>query len=166
MLLPPVWGIAQGMQPFIGVNYGAGKLKRLMHGYGTFTAYATVFTTIFWSVLVFAPKFVTGLFITDSSLLDVIFNAPRIFFCMYPLYGFMFNTLILLQSTGQAKKAAIFVSCRMVIYFIPVMLIVCPFFGAIGVWAANPVADVLTSLTAAIALAGFLKKLKLDPEYA
>jgi putative MATE family efflux protein len=166
LLLPPVWGIAQGMQPFIGVNYGAGKLKRLMQGYGIFTVYATVFTAIFWSILIFAPKFVTSLFITDFSLLEEIYNAPRIFFCMYPLYGFMFNTLILLQSTGQAKKAAIFVSCRMVLYFIPVMLIICPFFGAIGVWMANPVADVLTSLTAAIALAGLLKALKHDPEYA
>lgn len=166
LLLPPVWGIAQGMQPFIGVNYGAGKINRMMHGYGTFTAYATVFNTIFWSVLMFAPKFVTSLFITDSSLLEVIYNAPRIFFCMYPLYGFMFNTLILLQATGQAKKAAIFVSCRMVLYFIPVMLIICPFFGAIGVWIANPAADILTSLTSAIALAGFLKTLKHDPVYA
>ncbi|MDC7126798.1 MAG: hypothetical protein PQJ46_14600, partial [Spirochaetales bacterium] len=82
--------------------------------------------------------------------------------CMYPLYGFMFNTLILLQSTGQAKKAAIFVTCRMIIFFVPVMLIICPFHGAIGVWLANPTTDVLTSLTSAIALRSFLNKLKKD----
>lgn len=165
LLLPPVWGIAQGMQPFIGVNYGAGKTKRLLQGYRTFTAYASVFTVIFWSILMFAPKFVTGLFITDPQMLDEIYNAPRIFFCMYPVYGFMFNTLILLQSTGQAKKAAVFVSCRMVLYFLPVMIIICPFFGAVGVWLANPAADILTSLTSAIALTSFMKKLRHDQEY-
>ena len=165
LLLPPVWGVAQGMQPFIGVNYGAGKLQRLMRGYSVFTGYATIFTLIFWSMLIFAPKLVTSWFITVPSVLDEIFNAPRIFFCMYPLYGFMFNTLILLQATGAARRAAIFVSCRMVIFFIPVMLIVCPFFGAIGVWIANPVADILTTLTAAIALRSLLKKIKHDQEY-
>ncbi|HAK46950.1 MAG TPA: hypothetical protein DCO79_13675, partial [Spirochaeta sp.] len=122
-------------------------------------------TLIFWSILIFAPKFVTGLFVTDPVLLDKIFTAPRIFFCMYPLYGFMFNTLILLQATGAAKQAAVFVSCRMVIYFIPVMLIVCPVFGAVGVWMANPIADLLTSLTAAIALWHFIRKIRLDQEY-
>ncbi|HAK44499.1 MAG TPA: MATE family efflux transporter, partial [Spirochaeta sp.] len=49
LLLPPAWGIAQGMQPFVGVNYGAGKMKRMLKGYGTFTAYASIFTLIFWS---------------------------------------------------------------------------------------------------------------------
>ena len=165
LLLPPAWGIAQGMQPFVGVNYGAGKMKRMLRGYGTFTAYATVFTLIFWSLLIFAPKFVTGLFITDISMLDRIYNAPRIFFCMYPMYGFMFNTLILLQATGSAKKAAVFVSCRMVLYFIPVMLIVCPLFGAVGVWLANPTADILTTLTAGLALQRFVSRLKRDQEY-
>ncbi len=165
LLLPPVWGIAQGMQPFIGVNYGAGKTIRLLKGYATFTAYATFFTLFFWSMLIFAPRLVTSWFITEPLILKEIYNAPRIFFCMYPLYGFMFNTLILLQATGAAKRAAVFVTCRMVIYFIPVMLVICPLFGAIGVWTANPVADILTTLTAAIALNGQLKKLKLDQVY-
>ena len=165
LLLPPVWGIASGMQPFVGVNFGAGKLKRVMRGYGIFTAYATVFTLIFWSMLIFAPKTVTSWFITDISILDLIYHAPRIFFCLYPLYGFMFNTLILLQATGAAKKAAIFVSCRMLLFFVPPMLVICPFFGAVGVWLANPISDGLTSLTSALALAGILKKLRHDPEY-
>lgn len=165
LLLPPVWGIAQGMQPFIGINYGAGKLKRVLKGYGIFTAYATIFTFIFWSMLIFAPRIVTGWFITDKTMVDEIFNAPRIFFCLYPLYGFMFNTLILLQATGSSKRAAVFVTCRMLLFFIPPMLIISPLFGAIGVWLANPVSDALTSLTSAIAIIGFLKKIRLDPEY-
>ncbi len=165
LLLPPVWGIAQGMQPFVGVNFGAGKLKRVIKGYGTFTVYATVFTLIFWSILMIAPKLVTSWFIVDDSILNEIFNSPKIFFCLYPLYGFMFNTLILLQATGEARKAAIFVSCRMLLFFVPPMLAICPFFGAIGVWLANPISDLLTSLTAGIAIIGVLAKLKHDPEY-
>ncbi|MDC7126022.1 MAG: MATE family efflux transporter, partial [Spirochaetales bacterium] len=58
LLLPPIWGIAQGMQPFVGINYGAGKIKRMMKGYGTFTGYATIFTLIFWSMIIFTPRFV------------------------------------------------------------------------------------------------------------
>ena len=159
LLLPPVWGIASGMQPFVGVNYGAGKRDRVLKGYWLFTVYATVFTLIFWSALVFAPKTVTGWFITDKSMLDLIFHAPRIFFFLYPLYGFMFNTLVLLQATGEAGKAAVFVTCRMLLFFVPPMLIICPYFGAIGVWLANPIADGLTSLGSAVALAGFLRRL-------
>lgn len=165
LLLPPAWGIAQGMQPFVGVNFGAGKMKRLIKGYGVFTAYGTIFCLIFWSILMFAPRMVTSWFIVDDSILDLIFNAPRIFFCLYPLYGFMFNTLILLQATGSSRKAAIFVTCRMVLFFIPPMLLICPFFGPIGVWLANPISDGLTCLTAGIAIASFLKTLKRDPEY-
>ncbi|MDC7227827.1 MAG: MATE family efflux transporter [Spirochaetales bacterium] len=165
LLLPPAWGIAQGMQPFVGVNYGAGRIKRMFSGYRLFTFYASIFTLIFWSVLMFAPRFVTGLFVTDPIILEQIYHAPRIFFCMYPLYGFMFNTLVLLQATGSARQAAVFVSCRMVLFFIPVMLIVCPFYGAIGVWIANPIADILTSASAAMALVRFNSRLKPDPEY-
>lgn len=165
LLLPPAWGIAQGMQPFIGVNYGAGKLKRMISGYRTFTGYATIFTLIFWSMLMFAPKLVTSWFITVPEVLNEIYHAPRIFFCMYPLYGFMFNTLVMLQATGASRRAAVFVTCRMIIYFIPVMLIICPLYGAIGVWAANPVSDLLTSLTSGIALFAFMKKIRHDQEY-
>jgi Na+-driven multidrug efflux pump len=165
LLLPPVWGIAQGMQPFVGVNFGAGKHRRLIKGYGLFTVYATIFCLIFWSMLMFAPRIVTSWFIVDDSILDVIYHAPRIFFCLYPLYGFMFNTLILLQATGAARKAALFVSCRMVLFFVPPMLAICPSFGAIGVWLANPISDGLTSLTAGIAIYGVLRKIKHDPEY-
>ena len=165
LLLPPIWGIAQGMQPFVGVNYGAGQMKRMMKGYKLFTGYATVFTLIFWSMLVFAPKIVLSWFIVDTSIQAEIFNAPRIFFCLYPVYGFMFNTLILLQATGSAKRAAIFVSFRMLLYFIPPMLMICPFFGALGVWMANPISDALTSLTAFFAIVSFQKKLKPDPVY-
>lgn len=165
LLLPPAWGIAQGMQPFTGVNFGAGKMKRVISGFRTFTVYATVFTMIFWSMLIFFPRLVTSWFITVPEILDEIFHAPRIFFSMYPLYGFMFNTLILLQATGAARKAAIFVSCRMIIFFIPVMLIICPVYGAVGVWLANPVADILTSVTSLAALLTFLKKIRHAPEY-
>jgi Na+-driven multidrug efflux pump len=77
----------------------------------------------------------------------------------------MFNTLILLQATGKSKMASIFVTCRMLIFFIPPMLLICPFFGAIGVWLANPISDILTSLTAVVAIARFMKSLRLDPEY-
>jgi len=165
LLLPPVWGIAQGMQPFVGVNFGAGKHKRLIKGYGTFTVYATIFTLIFWSMLMVMPRLVTSWFIVETSILNEIFRAPRIFFCLYPLYGFMFNTLILLQATGAARQAAIFVTCRMLLFFVPPMLAICPFFGAIGVWLANPISDGLTCLAAGIAIYKVFKKLRHDPEY-
>ena len=165
LLLPPVWGVAQGMQPFIGVNYGAGRIKRMFRGYRLFTVYATVFNMIFWSMLVFAPRLVVSWFVVDTGIQSEIFNAPRIFFSLYPVYGFMFNTLILLQAAGEAKKAATFVSFRMLLFFIPPMVLICPFFGAVGVWLANPISDGLTALTAFISIITFQKKFRHDQEY-
>ncbi len=165
LLLPPVWGIAQGMQPFIGVNEGAGKRERLLHGFTVFTVYATVFTTALWAFLAFFPRTVTGWFITDTAVLDLIYHAPRIFFFLYPVYGFLFNTLILLQATGRAKQAAIFVTLRMLLFFVPPMLIICPYFGAIGVWLANPIADLLSSIAVLIALRYFIKSIRRDQVY-
>ena len=140
-ILVPLSGIGQGLQPVIGINYGAGRYDRVGKAYRYFTGIATWVSIGFWACFMLFPGTILGGFITDAAVVAWGKRYFRIFFSLFGFLGFNITTIILFQSMGKAVFAAVTALLKQAVVFIP-MLFLLPFlFGVQGAWMAMPVAD-------------------------
>ncbi len=144
LYIPPIWGIAQGLQPIVGINSGAGDYLRIRKALVVFTIGGTIVALLLWIPVVLFPGTVLGWFITDSAIVKAGAHVPRMFLIFLPLYSIIFNAIGYFQAAGKAAAAAILVSCRMLIFYIPLQLAFPHFFGAKGLWYCNPGSDIIS----------------------
>ena len=145
-----IWGIAQGMQPVIGVNYGAGRLAHVKMAFNSFTLLGLIVTSVSWLFFMLFPDLVLSAFITDP---DVVMNGVPFFRILHIVFfGYIyFATLLsLCMGLGKAKESGALIALRQILLFIPLVLILPRIFGVIGVWIAFPLADFLTMVFAGI----------------
>ncbi|MBI9105015.1 MAG: MATE family efflux transporter [Spirochaetales bacterium] len=144
LYIPPIWGIAQGLQPIIGINSGAGDHERVKKALIVFTIGGTVVAILLWIPVVFIPKTVLSWFITDPAVVEAGGYVPRLFLLLLPLYAILFNAIGYFQAAGKAISAAILVSCRMLIFYVPLQFLFTGLFGAAGLWYCNPGTDAVS----------------------
>jgi putative MATE family efflux protein len=137
----PIWGSFQGIQPLVGINYGAGNFARVRRGFGIFALYSSLIAAGMWTVVMAAPGGVLSLFITDPEVIRLGAPVIRLYLCNFPLYGYMLCTVALFQALGRSGPAAFLVVSRMSLFFIPVILLLPRLIGLPGVWLATPVSD-------------------------
>lgn len=142
----PVWGISQGLQPIIGMNYGAGQFSRVKKAYKYFTGIATLFTGIAWLFFMLFPKSLLGWFIKDPVLIESGFSYVREMLAAFIGFGFLIMTITLFQSIGKGGKAAFAIICRQVLFFIPLVLVLPHFLGMFGIIIATPISDILVCI--------------------
>lgn len=141
-------GVCQGMQPVVGYNYGAGKLKRLKDSFLLALKVGTAVVCFGFLLGEGAPGLLAGLFTDDPTLLAMTVPGMRIVFALYPLIGFQILVAQSHQSIGLAKEAIFMSLSRQVIFLIPLLYIFGHFWGLTGVWMALPAADGITTITA------------------
>ena len=128
----PLWGISQGLQPVAGTNYGAKEYSRVKHITRTFILGTFVFSLLFYLPVMFFPKAMLSMFITDVGIVGLGISSLRLFFSTYILLGIMIIAITLFQSLGKGGIAAILAILRQIIFFIPLALIL-PRIGGLGV---------------------------------
>jgi putative MATE family efflux protein len=146
----PMWGIGQGLQPILGANYGARQFERVKEAFVSFTKIATSICGILWVFFMLFPKFILSWFITDSALVSTGANDFRIYFCIFILYGFMVTSITLFQALGKGGKAALIVTGRQILFFIPLAIVLPLLINETGVWLAMPLGDFLCIILAII----------------
>ncbi len=142
-LYTPIYGIIQGVQPIIGFNYGAKKIKRVKQAFTQATLVITVMFTLSWIALEFFPNVVMSIFSSDAELIKSGTPVLRIMILMLPLLGIQTVGSTYFQAVGKALPAMILAMSRQLLFFIPLVLILPLFLGLSGVWAAYPIADFL-----------------------
>jgi putative MATE family efflux protein len=156
-------GFGQGFQPVCGFNYGAKKYERVNQAYRFCVMLSTVVLT-FMAVagFVFAPQIV-GIFKTgDAKVLEIGASALRWQSLSFPLLGFIVLTTMLLQTIGKAFKASVLSLARQGLFFIPVLFILAPLYGMLGIKLVQPIADVLTFILSIPFALSVLKEMKTD----
>ncbi len=139
-----LWGIAQGVQPIIGANYGAKQFDRVKQAFLSFTGISTVISGVLWLGFMLFPGFILSWFITDSALVQSGIGQFRIFLGIFILYGFMAISIVFFQANGKGAQAAALVVGRQILFFIPIVLLLPKYIGEIGAWLAMPLGDSLT----------------------
>ncbi len=138
----PIFGIAQGLQPITGFNYGAkryAKAKRVLH----LSIQATTIIGITGAVIiVLFPRILLSVFTTDQNLIEIGSRALRIFIIALPFTGFQVVGTTLFQAIGKARQALELTVGRQVV-LIALVFLLSHWFQLDGIWVAFPLADFL-----------------------
>ena len=153
LILMPIFGINQGVQPIIGYNYGARQYDRVKQALKLAIYAATAFTVTGFAVVQLFPRSIIELFdASDQQLIALGARALRIFLMMLPIIGFQVVSSSYFQAVGKPVKAMMLSLSRQVLFLIPAVLILPRFFGLTGAFCAGPTADFLASVVTGILL--------------
>lgn len=163
MILMPIFGINQGVQPIIGYNYGAMKYERVKEALKAGMMIATVVVIIgFIITQVFAAQLISLFNHEDEALINLGAQALRIFFILLPIIGSQIVGAGFFQAVGKPKQAMILSLSRQVLLLIPAMLILPKFFGLYGIMISGPLSDlgafILTGIWLHLELKGLGRK--------
>jgi len=145
----PVLGIAQGMQPILGYNYGARLHDRASRVMWLAFGWATFFCVLFFLGVFFFPHAIFWLFSPDPLLVERALRVSRIMYLGYVFVGFQVVGITIFQSLGKGFAASVLSLGRQLFFFLPVLLLLPRFWGVAGIWAVFPAVDLLTALLTA-----------------
>lgn len=155
----PLVGLTQGAQPIVSYNYGARKLDRVKKAFSLLVRTAMIYTTVVWALTMLFPRAFIALFSSDAALLEVAPGYLRIFMLGVFLLGIQYSCQQTFVALGQAKTSMVLALLRKVFLLIPLALILPLVFGFNGILAAEPVADIIASVTTAIVFLMVTRKL-------
>jgi putative MATE family efflux protein len=146
----PIFGLVQGFQPIAGYNYGARRMDRVKEAVWKAILVATILASFGFALTMLFPRFILTIFTSDTEALDIAVPALRVVMMMIPLLGLQAIGSTLFQSIGKAFPAFFLGLSRQFIFLIPLVLILPRFFGLDGVWAAFPIADLLSTIVTTV----------------
>lgn len=160
LIMMPVFGINQGVQPIIGFNYGAKKYDRVKQALKLAILGATSIVTLGFIIVQLFPEALISLFgKNEAELIAVGSHGIKIFLSMLPVIGFQVVSSNYFQAVGKPKYSIFLSLSRQVIVLIPMLLILPNIFKLNGVWMAGPVSDLIASIITAIFLLREMHKL-------
>ncbi len=140
----PLLGIAQGFQPILGFNYGAGNMRRSRQVIRLSITTATALAVAGFLITRFFPGAIFRLFSTDELLIAEGVKAMKLITFVFFLVGFQIIGSAMFQALGKARPAFILSLSRQVLLLLPLVLLLPRYFGTSGVWMAFPLADGLS----------------------
>lgn len=165
LILMPIFGINQGVQPIIGYNYGAKQFKRVKEALKLSIISATIISTLGYVLIAIFPEFIMSMFAdkTNTAILSEFLSEGtfglRVYLCMLPIVGFQIVSSNYFQSVGKAGYSIFLSLSRQVIILLPLLYILPKTIGFNGIFIAGPTSDFLSSLLTFILLTRELKKL-------
>lgn len=143
-------GLGQGIQPLLGYCVGAKKWER----YRGVLRFSMIFAFILSAVLtiicyLFLTQIVSA-FLTDAAAFDYGLAFSKILLCTSFLFGIFYVMINALQACGAATESLIVNISRQGLIYIPAMFILGALFHETGLIWAQPAADVLSLVLAAV----------------
>lgn len=160
ILLMPVIGLNQGVQPIISFNFGAKNYDRVKKAEKLAIISATALVLVGYLATRFFPTFLVSMFNQEPALLDLGSFALQRWFLLTPLIGFQIIGGNFFQAIGKSKIAMFLTLSRQVLFLMPGILIFPLFFGLEGILLAAPVADFLSTLVTALIFFNGIKNLE------
>ncbi len=145
MVETPIWSISEGSSPVISYNYGAKRPKKVIKAWITMSVLILIYILIAWSVILFAPKFLIGIFSSDKSLMIDTVPAMKLYFAAFIFMLFQYTGQTMFKSLNKKKQAIFFSILRKVVIVVPLTYIFPYAFhmGSNGVFMAEPVSNVI-----------------------
>lgn len=151
----PMQGLAQGAQPIISYNYGAGNKERVKKAFKMFITISLSYSVVMWLFVMLLPQLLVRIFTSDAQLMETASWALRIYMAGIFALGAQTACQQTFVSLGQANVSIILALLRKIILLIPLVYIL-PLFLAdkvLGVFLAEPFADVIAATVTTIVFA-------------
>lgn len=157
-------GIAQGIQPVLSSNYGAGNHKNVTVILRYAVTAVIVISACVYLCIFFGAEPITGVFNSshNKTLQDIAAAGLKIYFTASVFAGFNVVAAVYFTSTEYPRPAHIISILRGFVIIIPMAFLLSALGGITGVWAAFPTTELLVSLIGMILLFQFHKVKKKD----
>jgi putative MATE family efflux protein len=143
-----VLALGSVLGPFVGQNWGAGKVARVRAGIDMSQRFAMLLGVITFALLFTFARPIGSIFSNDPAVVDVIVLYMRIVAISYGFQGVLQLSTTVLNVLNRPYEAAGLSLMRMVGLYIPLALVGRALFGLTGVFAAAAVASVLSGALA------------------
>ncbi|MBQ9622166.1 MAG: MATE family efflux transporter, partial [Treponema sp.] len=139
-------GLAAGMQPLVGYNFGARNFKR-MKGVMKFSILSNIISGVLLTILylIFTQEIVS-VFIKNPSDIVIETGVKMLRALMFssPLLGILFVLNFSFQAMGKAKESLALAISRQGFVFVPCTIIMNKLIGLEGLILSQPIADIVS----------------------
>ncbi len=156
----PLQGVAQGAQPITSYNFGAGNKERVKKSFVVLLKVSLTYSTLLWGMIMLFPEVFAGIFTSKPELLEFAAKVLPIYCGALVLFGIQIACQMTFVSIGNAKASIIVAVVRKFVLLLPLIYAV-PALSTdktIGVYLAEPVADVIAVIFTAILFTFQFKK--------
>jgi len=156
----PMQGVAQGAQPILSYNYGAKNAARVKKAFGILLRTCLTYSVVLWAVIELVPGVFVSIFTPDPALREFAAPALRVYMGGILLFGIQIACQMAFTSLGKAVNSIVVAVVRKIVLLIPLIYILPNLVTnkVMGVYLAEPVADVLAVTFTAILFAFQFKK--------
>lgn len=156
----PLQGIAQGAQPISSYNYGAKNVDRVKKTFKYLLISSLTYSVLLWLAVMIFPRAFAGMFTADIRLLDFTENVIRIYFAGMFIFGIQIACQMTFVSLGKAISSVVVAVVRKFVLLLPLIYIMPCVIGnkTVGVYMAEPVADVIAVIFTSILFAVQFRK--------
>lgn len=162
MITIPVSGLTQGTQPIISYNFGACNMKRVKKTFLAVLGVTFSVTMVCCLATTQFPTIFARIFTTNAELIALVGKVMPVFMAGIGIFGVQLACQSAFMGMGNAKVSLFLALLRKVILLIPLAIILPKFFGVMGIYYAEPVADILSATTAGILFFFTFRKVLLD----
>lgn len=160
LIVIPVNGFTQGIQPLISYNFGAGKFDRVKKTYRLMLAVTFTTTCLACLLTTRFPGLFAAIFTNKQDLIDLVRRVMPIFMGGIWIFGLQMACQTTFLGLGQAKVSLFIALLRKVFLLIPLALILPAATGSVmGIYYAEPISDMVSASTAGVLF--LLKKKKM-----
>lgn len=159
LIVIPVNGITQGVQPIISYNYGAGNSRRVKETVFRLISACLLGTLILAGIAIFCPSIYASMFTNDAELVALTCRIMPIFFLGIAIFGIQAACQSTFLALGQAKVSLFIAILRKIILLIPLAIILPKFLGVKGIYVAEPISDVISVIVTSVLCVITLKRI-------
>jgi putative MATE family efflux protein len=149
LLIMPIIGLNQGVQPIISYNYGAKNYERVKDAAKLAIKAATIIVSFGFIITRLFPVQLISLFNRNTELIKFGKSAIFAWFLCFPVVGFQIVGSNFFQAIGRPKSAMLLTLTRQLILLTPAIIIFPRLWGVEGILYAAPFADFLSFLLTA-----------------
>lgn len=156
----PLSGFTQGVQPIISYNYGAKQYQRVRLAIKRMAMVTIPASFVISLLAMLLPTVFASLFTDDAALIALVGQMLPIYMAGMLIFGVQNCAQATFVALGQARVSLFIALLRKVILLVPLALILPAVTGSVmGIYWAEPIADVVSALTAGTLLLVYSKKL-------
>lgn len=161
-LLTPLFGLMRGLQPVVGINFGAGQFERVRKFLKTYILAGVVILSPFFLMAMIFPEQLIGLMLPGYTVNASQIQDFRLFFSVLPLLPITVLALSYYPAVNDSRKASSLVFLRQLILYIPLMLILPYYFGVKSIYWGSALIEVIVGVTTFIILRKGVAKPKMQ----
>jgi Na+-driven multidrug efflux pump len=154
-------GLAQGGQPIIGFNYGAGNFARVRRTFRLIAGLALFLSVAAFTVFQLFPREIITIFGKGTEeYYHFVERYFRIYLFMTFAIGIQPVTSSFLTSIGKATKGLFISLTRQILFLLPMIILFPMRWGIDGVMYAGPIADLVAIIVSTLLITHEMRAIK------